>query len=313
MTIIEYLSKSLFIDPVHLKTYIATCPHRYKIYSIPKRNNAGVRVIAQPAKELKILQKMVANEFLGTLPVHDACMAYREKTNIRDNALSHVKNKYLLKMDFKDFFPSIRPVDLLTHIENHLAIDVCAEDKLVIEKIFFYSKIKNGPLRLSIGAPSSPFISNTIMYDFDLAISEMCNIEGIVYTRYADDISFSTNKKDILFDFAIKIRETLEKCKYPIIKINHDKTVFLSRKGNMHITGLVLTNDGKISIGRKKKRYIKSLVHKFTEDSISEEDKNYLCGYLSFCLSVEPTFIASLEEKYGKEAMIMLKMHSRME
>ncbi len=201
MTIIEFLSNSLSIDPVSLKKYISTCPHRYKVYKIPKRNGNGTRIIAQPAKELKYLQRLVCDKYLHPLPVHNACMAYKKNTNIRDNALVHVKNNFLLKMDFKDFFPSINPSDLLKHIEKHRPWEACIEDTFVIEKLFFYLPERHGPLKLSIGAPTSPFISNTIMYEFDSSISEICNKNSVSYSRYADDIAFSTNKKDILFDF----------------------------------------------------------------------------------------------------------------
>ncbi|MCJ7601912.1 MAG: retron St85 family RNA-directed DNA polymerase [Desulfobulbaceae bacterium] len=307
MNIIEYLSSTLSVDTERIKKYISTCPHRYKVYRIAKRNGAGIRIIAQPAKELKYLQKTVCDKYLHSLPVHKACMAYKKNTNIKDNALIHVKNNYLLKMDFKDFFPSINPSDLLKHIEKHLTWDICDEDKFVIKNLFFYLPERKSSLKLSIGAPTSPFISNTIMHEFDSSISEICNRNEISYSRYADDISFSTNKKDILFGFSKKINDTLKKCDYPNILINQDKTVFLSRKGNMHITGLVLTNDGKISIGRKKKRYIKSLVYKYISGKLMKEEESFLSGYLSFCWSVDSDFIYILEKKYGQQVIDRLR------
>lgn len=88
---------------------------------------------------------------------------------------------------------------------------------------------------------------------------------------------------------------------YPRILINNDKTVFLSKRTNRHITGLVITNDGKVSIGRKKKRYIQSLVYKYCNSNISEESTSYLKGYLAFCLGIDVDFVISLEKKYGKE------------
>ena len=310
MTIIEYLSKTLSTDSLLIKKYVLTCPYRYKVYEIKKRNGIGTRTIAQPSKELKYIQKLVCEKFLHSLPVHKTCMAYKKNTNIRDNALVHVKNNYLLKMDFKNFFPSIRPPDLINHIEKHLKWNMCKQDKLAVKKIFFYLQERTGPLKLSIGAPTSPFISNTIMHEFDSIIIDICQKNSISYSRYADDISFSTNTKNILFDFAETVSKILGKCKYPNISINHDKTVFLSRKGNMHITGLVLTNDGKISIGRKKKRYIKSLIYRQIKNELLEEEQLFLSGYLAFCWSVEPEFIFRLENKYGKETLHKLQRNN---
>lgn len=307
MTIVQDLSKLLLIDTKHLANYISTCPYRYKVYKIPKRNGVGVRIIAQPAKELKYLQKLVCEKYLSALPIHDSCMAYRKNLNIGDNALAHVKHKYVLKMDFKDFFPSITPSDLISHIENHLDWVDLDEDKTVIGKLFFYMDKRDDFLKLSIGAPTSPYISNTIMNEFDSRISGICSKSEIIFTRYADDISFSTNKINILFDFPKIVTDVLNECAYPRLKINESKTVFLSRKGNIHITGLVLTNEGDVSVGRNKKRYIKSLVYKFLNGVISTKELSYLSGYLSFCYSVEPNFISRLEKKYGREAINSLR------
>jgi RNA-directed DNA polymerase len=65
----------------------------------------------------------------------------------------------------------------------------------------------------------------------------------------------------------------------------------------MTVTGLIITNDKTVSIGRKKKREIRSLVHKW--DVLTLEKKKYLQGYLSFCAGIEPLFINSLCEKFS--------------
>lgn len=305
MSVLEYLSDSLSLDSKELLSYISTCPHRYKVYKIPKRKGIKFRTIAQPARELKFFQKEIQNKFLLNLPVHDACKSYIAGKNIKDNALVHVGSRYLLKMDFKDFFPSITPSDLIMHLDKYSDNEFSSEDKTILSKILFYSK-RGESLRLSIGAPVSPFISNTIMYDFDVLIAEACNAENIKYTRYADDISFSTNKKNILFSFEGKVRDILETCSYPRISINDEKTVFLCRKDNMHVTGLVLTNDGKVSIGREKKRHIKSLVFKCIKNQIESKEKSYLKGYISYCCSVDPEFILSLKRKYGEDVIMKI-------
>jgi len=293
-----------------LEKFIASAPHRYKVYQIPKRNNNGSRTIAQPTKGLKNLQKIVCDTYLKPLPVHSACKAYVKNTNIRDNATTHVKQRYLLKMDFKDFFPSILPSDLQAHLSRHSKLEFTDEDISLLSNLFFYFSKEDLQLRLSIGAPTSPYISNTIMFDFDSLISELCIKNEIFYSRYADDIAFSTNHKNILFDFANIVENTLKACQYPKIDINPSKTVFLSHKENMHITGLVLTNDGNISIGRKKKRHIKSLVFQHKNGELEGDDLGYLSGYLAFCLSVEPIFVDRLKKKFGHQVIdLLLNVH----
>lgn len=303
MNIIETLSQILTMKQERLNNYLSTCPYRYKVYEIQKRNGRGSRTIAHPAKELKFIQSTVMELFFNELPVHTSCTAYVKGKNIKENALKHANNQYLLKIDFKDFFPSIRSDDFIEHLKKYYSPEFTTENEKIIRSIFFYKKTRSGPLTLSIGAPSSPFISNTILFDLDSKLYDLCKQSNICYTRYADDLAFSTNKKGLLFKFFKYIKEVIQEVEYPSLTLNPNKTVFLSKKDNRHITGLVLTNEGTISIGRKKKRIIKSLIHRFNKGELREEDRLYLSGYLSFIWSVEPSFLDQMKRKYGDQTI----------
>ena len=114
---------------------------------------------------------------------------------------------------------------------------------------------------LSIGAPSSPLVSNFFMYQFDCVLSKLCIEREIIYTRYADDLTFSTKHKDVLFVLPQLVKENLNDLFGNAIRINRKKTKFSSKAHNRHVTGITINNDGKISLGRERKRYIKHLVH----------------------------------------------------
>lgn len=296
----SFLEEKILLERPEIERFIATSPYRYKVYKIPKRNGSGLRTIAHPSRELKLLQRLVANKYLSPLPVHDAATAYRKGKNIRYHANCHRKAKFLLKMDFKDFFPSIKPHDLLECLQNSNKTEIDSRNKDALARIFFYrANRKTKDLRLSIGAPSSPLISNIVMYEFDTQISRIASENKIAYSRYADDLAFSTIQPGLLHDFEKMILEFVMKIQRPSLRLNPEKTVHVSSKHNMHLTGLVLTSSGKVSIGRKKKREIKSLVHKYLIGSLQEDKHAYLRGYLSYCLCSDPDFIKSLKDKYG--------------
>ena len=160
---------------------------------------------------------------------------------------------------------------------------------------------RNG--QLTIGAPSSPAISNAILYTFDEIISENCRPQGVFYTRYADDISFSTNGPNVLSKVRHLVENTLRDQLSPRLHINDDKTSFTSKKRRRSVTGLTLTSENKISIGREKKREIRTLCYQFLANELSPERVAYLRGYLSFVRSVEPSFIESLRSKYGSDTI----------
>ena len=308
--IIEYLmSKQVhnFDSKMDYFKFFGEAPKKYKRYEIPKRTS-GTRTIAQPIRELKDYQRALIDHFQGYFPVHDSSMAYVKGKDIKRNAEIHSQNIYFLKMDFTDFFSSITPKIFWKACER-AGIEFDWLEKEIIEKTFFWKPSKySNKLVLSIGAPSSPFISNFIMFSFDCEIAQYCEEQGITYTRYADDMTFSTNTPNLLFSMPDTVRNVLIKFYGNTIKINHLKTVFSSKKHNRHVTGITITNDDELSIGRAKKRYIKHLVHKFIEEKISLEDLSYLRGYLGFIKYVEPNFLITLEKKYTQNVIQRIRV-----
>lgn len=289
--------------------FIQDAPKKYKVYTIPKRTS-GERTIAQPIRQLKDCQRSIVSLFKNILPVHDCCMAYMEGRDIKKNALIHSNNIFFLKMDFMDFFNSITPKLFWDACEQQ-GIEFDWFDKEVLEKILFWRASKySKKLILSIGAPSSPFISNFLMYSFDKELNEYCKGKEIIYTRYADDLTFSTKNRGVLFDLPNFVTKLLLKNYGQKIRINRFKTVFSSKKHNRHVTGLTITNESSISIGRAKKRYIKHLVYNFVENNITRDDLNYLKGYLGFIQYVEPDFLKSLKLKYGEAVIQKIRLGS---
>lgn len=302
MTILADLSSKLLISSVELMGFVNTAPYRYKVYPIPKRSGRGVRIIAQPTDVLKVMQRMVLDSYLLGLPVHQCATAYRDGVGIKENAIAHVNSRFFLKMDFSDFFPSIVPKDLVAHIKKHKG-GISREDAYAVKKLFFWARKKDPAHKLSIGAPSSPFISNTLMYDFDCKIFEECTRLEINYTRYADDLTFTTNNRGMLFSIPDLVAKVCREIDYPTLKINTEKTVFSSKGNNRHVTGLVLTNDDNVSLGRERKRYYRSLIHKFSLGGMADDDIYALKGMLSFAKHIEPSFYHSTVRKYGEEVI----------
>jgi retron-type reverse transcriptase len=234
-------------------------------------------------------------------------MAYVKNTSIKDNATKHKDNNYLLKMDFENFFNSITPAILIeTWAKQNVHLDPL--DRHYLIKLLFWcpSKRAAGKHILSVGAPSSPYISNTVMYTFDELLQSICKTKRIVYTRYADDMTFSTMKKDILFEIPKIVEQCLQSHFGNRLSINIQKTVFSSKAHNRHVTGITLDNNSNLSLGRKKKRYIKHLIHQYTLAKMDEGDLLHIRGLLAHAKHIEPSFIRSLEKKYSSEIMLNL-------
>lgn len=285
---------------------VTTAPHRYKSYEVKKKSGDGVRVVAQPAKEIKIIQSFIVNNVINGLPIHDSASAYRKQRNIKWNAREHAKNRFLLKMDFRSFFPSLRPEHLVQHINQYMPREFSDEDLKIITRICFWKPRNESHLRLSIGGPSSPFISNTLMYNFDNEISDISACHEVKYTRYADDLTFSTNQPGTLTNIEEEVIRVIKSLKYPELFINSKKTIHTSKKHHRRVTGLILSSQGNVSLGRRRKREISVMVHHAIRGRLDATKNKRLKGLLAFSHDVEPGFVERLELKYGKKEVSIL-------
>ena len=302
--LLNLLSKKLLLDQDFISNLALTASVRYKHYSIPKKNGEQ-RLIFHPSKELKSLQRVLHEDILSLLPIHKAAFAYRKGINLSAHALNHVEGKYFLRMDFKNFFESIKYKDVERFIDENkhfISKDWVKADTQLLCQIVCYKK------SLTIGSVTSPVLTNAICHRLDILIENICHSKDVTYTRYADDLYFSTNVPHILIQIQKSVIKIVSELKLPSsLKINTIKTHHSSKKNRVSVTGLVITHDKKVSIGRDQKRYIRSMVYNWS--TIGEKEKKYLTGYLSYCISVEPEFINSLCNKYGSDLIIKIQKY----
>ena len=308
--LIDQVSQYLLIERDEVIKILDKASSTYKRYTIPKKNKSGYRVIYHPSKQTKSLQYALMETFLKKFPVHKSAAAYKGglKSPLLKNAKAHSAYSYSIHLDFKDFFPSITSNDLIDLIRKYPEFDYFDKGDLkLIEKALFIKT--HNIYQLAIGAPSSPMISNIIMYSLDDEIEKLANSISVhsSYSRYADDIVFSSNIKGSCNTFYDEIKKFLSKTKSPKIFLNENKTIFASKKGRRVVTGLIICPNKKISIGRKNKKYIKKLVNDFRFEKISEKNLKYLSGYLSYILDVEPDFYNRLALKYSAEILFKIK------
>ena len=276
---------------------IATAPSRYKVHYIEKRNGRGRREIAQPTKEIKFLQRMLVKHELATLPIHDAAVAYRAGRSIADHARPHAQGRYLLKLDFRNFFPSIK----WSSLAHRLARDTqyTKVELWILGNLLCRKAKSTGVHQLSIGAPSSPHVSNYVLNEFDSKLTDFCSSRAVRYTRYADDLALSTNTPGALDVVDQEVRHLLEELDYLGLQLNEEKSVNVSRKRRRILVGLTLSNDGKASIGREAKRQLRGAIHRAALGTLHPADLSYLQGRLAFTYAIDPLFVDQLLARYG--------------
>ncbi|MBS0302934.1 MAG: retron St85 family RNA-directed DNA polymerase [Proteobacteria bacterium] len=302
--LIAELAAQLRVSPANIERVIASAHRRYKRYTLIKRTG-GSREIFHPTPELKAIQRWLIKNVFDQLPTHPSVHAYEPNCSIARHAAAHRRSNFFLRMDFSDFFPSISAqwvknfllesiqaglVDLDKDSVDSICRLVCRRGRLEVES------------KLTIGSPSSPSISNRILYTFDSKLFEACHERGVIYTRYADDIYFSTREPDVLHEIE-QIVTDLVRATVPELSLNRKKTQRASRKRRVLITGLVITSDRKISVGRDLKRSVRTQIHLWKQGNLPLEDIPRLRGLVSFIAGTEPEFLSSISRKYGAESI----------
>jgi retron-type reverse transcriptase len=301
----EHLSDEFMISEHEVSRLLVRAPYAYKRYTIPKKNG-GIRPIAQPAKETKIIQSFMMDSWFCKLPVHECASAYKQGASIKNNAERHVGCAYISKFDFVNFFGSITEVDVQNLLSRVFHGQLSERSIVDMARMSCIRDRVSGRLTLSIGAPSSPMLSNAVMFNFDSVVNQWCLEREITYSRYADDLTFSSNEKGRTFLVEEFLRGTLKELPEPGLLLNADKTVHASKKNQRRVTGLVLSNDGNVTIGRDRKRLISSMVHHFVLGQLDCKSIALLQGLIGFAQDVEPLFVAKLRGKYTSKVITEL-------
>ncbi|WP_394526674.1 reverse transcriptase family protein [Lacrimispora sp. JR3] len=211
----------------------------YKVIQIPKRDGTR-RTLMVPDCLLKKIQKNILNHILSGFAVSSCATAYQKGTSVLKNASVHTGNRLVLKLDIKDFFGTI-------------------SFPMVLGSVFSrkYFPLSVGTMLTSLcccreflpqGAPTSPAISNLVMKPFDDYMKQWCGKQGISYSRYCDDMTFSGD-----FLPGRVIRKVSDFLSVMGFSLNEEKTRILSCHRRQAVTGIVVNEKVQVSADYRRK------------------------------------------------------------
>lgn len=286
----------------------------YEEFKIPKATG-GFRTINAPKRELKHLQRIIADELVDMyhfIP-HNAAHAYTQGRSIATNAQTHVDSNHFLKIDFSNFFPSFTKEVLMKQLSQvgfFTYSYVRLEAKEFLEAIINISLL-NGSLPQ--GSPLSPLLTNLAMIPFDYYLYEYAEKQkSLVVTRYADDLEFSSyyafadRKEEAKEKMEAVVQEISDNFYDGVLKINSKKTRVSTKFGKNRITGVKVNKDNKLSIGYKEKKEIKQqlarliIKKKYEKEELSNQD--VIIGHYNYLHQIEPEYakyvLRTLERKF---------------
>ncbi len=291
---------------------------KYHQFEIPKKNGT-IRIIQAPNEKLKLLQSRLKELLYACIEIIQesdpkylkASHGFLENKTIISNGQNHVKRRYVFNIDIKDFFPSLNFGRVRGFFIKDKYFSLHQDIATIIAQIACY---QNG---LPQGSPCSPVISNLIGNILDSRLLSLAKKSGCVYSRYADDLTFSTNKSEFPQDIAIIVNEKWEagnKLQKAIshsgFELNPDKTRMSFKHSQQAVTGLVVNQ--KINISQKYYRNVRSMCHSLFQtgfyhrgDDIDIETLEPLEGMLSH--------ICFVKERYDRKYKINKELQERNE
>jgi RNA-directed DNA polymerase len=249
----------LEVDSRTLRYYLFKAK-RYRTFYLRKRSG-GLRQISTPDNSLKIIQKKL-NQVLhlvygGRSPVH----GFVKNRSIRSNAERHFGAQWVLNFDLADFFPSIH-FGRVKGLFSHKPYSMPEEVALTLAQICCHDKV------LPAGAPTSPIVANMVCARLDAEMKTLAKRYGCMYTRYADDITFSTRSRR--FAPSIAYRDATTKSwvigdevrnvvKSNLFSINEKKTRVRNKSSSQEITGIRINE--RLNVSRELIRQVRAMLH----------------------------------------------------
>lgn len=234
---VDDLGRLIRLEPYQLQ--LNGLKPTYKVYTIPKKDGSK-RLIEDPGRSLKtILRKL--NHYLQAVyhgirpqPSYGFSITARGEAdrNIITNARQHMGQPYMLNMDLENFFHTISKRRVRSIWQQQF-------QKHDDELLDLCTQLCTWKGRLPMGAPTSPVLSNFACLPLDAALANYCQGAGIQYTRFADDLCFSSAAAITSFDEKI-IRDTIQKIGF---LINEKKITLYGEEDKKMVTGLVVGTD----------------------------------------------------------------------
>ena len=291
------LERDLGISAKTLYAVSNNISKHYHKAKLPKKNG-GCRNLSVPDEILKSIQRRIADVLLIHSPTSRYATAYRFGSSTLRNAKHHVGKQVVLQLDILHFFDSIR---YSTVKDKAFPEEIYAEPLRILLTMLCYHKDA-----LPQGAPSSPAITNIILYEFDEQLGQWCRERDIAYTRYCDDMTFSGD-----FEPTEVIRFVRTELRKLGFLLNEQKTRIQRPGQQQTVTGIVVNEKPSIPADYRRKlrqelyycrKYgIQEHLHKIGLEIPEETYRMRLLGKVNYVLQAHP------DDRYMLEARKQLQ------
>jgi retron-type reverse transcriptase len=289
---------------------VATRIH-YVQFQVPKKSG-GSRTLSAPHQHLATAQRWILKSILARLSADPAAHGFLPQRSIVTNARPHAGRAVVINLDLEAFFPSIefpRVRKLFERLGYSPAVATilallcteCPRREVLYSGTRYF--VATGPRGLPQGACTSPALSNRVARRLDRRLSGLAVKLGAIYTRYADDITFSGDT-----DIAQKIGYLLARVRHIAsdegFAVNESKTRVQRRNRAQMVTGLVV-NDMP-ALPRAEVRRLRAILHRARSEGIAAQNRHNRPNFMAW-LEGKIAFIAMVRPELGAKLKAELK------
>lgn len=288
----------------------STTVSHYVFFTMAKKSG-GVRRLSAPHRDLAAVQRLILEGVLAKLPLHGDAHGFVPGRSSLTNAQPHVGARFVLNLDLKDFFPSIgfpriRGILAATGFSPCAATILallCTESPrqelgLAGQRLF----VATGPRALPQGACTSPALANLTARFLDARLAGLAKAWGWTYTRYADDLTFSSGAAEA--DIGRMLTAVRNVVGDEGFTVNEAKTRVLRRSQAQEVTGLVVNERPKAP--RQLIRRIRAILHRAQHEGLAAQNRDghehfsaWLRGMIAYIAMTDRTtaarFLAQLQ------------------
>ncbi|MGE4001520.1 MAG: reverse transcriptase family protein [Planctomycetaceae bacterium] len=286
----------------------------YHYHWLPKKSG-GHRLIEAPKATLKEVQRMLLRRILAKIPTHPAAHGFVTGRSILTNAEPHVGQRVLLKFDLQNFYPSVRYSRVVAIFRSvgysrEVALWLARLTTSAIPASLSFPKGNPGalwtyyPRHLPQGAPTSPALANLSAFSLDVRLAGMARAYGVVYSRYADDLTFSGAGR-----FGAALREFIplvtQIAKDERFLIHRSKRKVLRCSQRQSVTGVVVNT--KLNVARDEYDRLKALLFNCVRYGPASQNQDehpdfaaHLGGRIGHVQHLNPRRGAKLKELYAR-------------
>ncbi|MEX1196238.1 MAG: reverse transcriptase domain-containing protein [Pseudohongiellaceae bacterium] len=303
---LETAFRSTFHDKYDFDDFLSATAEKESTPVVLKKRSPHETTVFVGTEKLKRFHRFLNSYLFEFADINTRIAdAYIKGKNTLTSVRKHATNSHFFRTDIVDFFGQLSRIDANRVLERQLGAAPISDFSDYREVILGIVLMNDS---LPMGFSTSPSISNACLFEFDNAIEQHCNERNIIYSRYSDDLIFSSSSQEKLSHIDSMLKEQLQRHFDGRLRLNSAKTTRTHAGNKVNLLGLVILPNGHVTVDNKIKKNLEVLLHFYRSEQEKYRDfliREYsghvskVSGQLRYVNTIDPNYVRKLRSRYG--------------